>query len=260
MYKRTNIKPSVKKSGSVESASDRSMSPNDVLAIKENKPTIIKNNRQQVIPKRNIASKSESVKTGITKPKPATKTSSKSAAAAKTTPVKQTKATSNANTKLLSPRVRPNSAISKSAQKASSRSPCTPADTKTVNPSWKVPSVSPTIGRPSTIKPLPGRGGPKKQRKLYNPPTLFSLCKTAVSDIVAPPEVDEDAKDFLKRRLFSQALFGTVWDVLCSPQSIILTWILEVQFVLSRRYLLLFKSLHPTFSVLYHVIAFLDID
>ena len=72
----------------------------------------------QVIPKRNIASKSESVKTGITKPKPATKTSSKSAAAAKTTPVKQTKATSNANTKLLSPRVRPNSAISKSAQKA----------------------------------------------------------------------------------------------------------------------------------------------
>ena len=53
----------------------------------------------QIIPKK---TKSDNVKTGITKPKPTTKSSTKSAI--KTSPVKQTKASSNANSKL--PRVK----------------------------------------------------------------------------------------------------------------------------------------------------------
>ena len=57
----------------------------------------------QIIPKK---TKSDNVKTGITKPKPTTKSSTKSAI--KTSPVKQTKASSNANSKL--PRVKTGSA------------------------------------------------------------------------------------------------------------------------------------------------------
>lgn len=88
-------------------------------------------------------------------------------------------------------------------------------DTKMAKATWKVPSVRSPIGKAmSPIKPLPGRGGPKKQKKVYNPPTLFSLCRTAVSNIITPPEVEEEAKEFIKRRIYSQTLYGTLWDVL----------------------------------------------
>ncbi|XP_063694039.1 uncharacterized protein LOC134825763 [Bolinopsis microptera] len=219
MYKQTNIKKSVKKSGSLESASDRSVSPNDIMGANENKSSTVKN-RQQIIPKK---TKSDNVKTGITKPKPTTKSSTKSAI--KTSPVKQTKASSNANSKL--PRVKtgsatpPTRANTKNLNSAKSppnlkaaKSPRSSNDPKAVNPNWKVPCVSPPLGKASPVKPLPGRGGPKKLKKVFNPPTLFSMCKAAVSSIVISPQVDEEAKEFLKRRLFSQALFGTVWEVL----------------------------------------------
>lgn len=230
--KRTTIpKVKVKKRDSLESESDRSLSPNDVSNAKENKPNL--HPAQQIVKKSHGSVKvrevrAHEVRTGIVKPNSVSRSASKIGTPTKPSPVKQScntpvKQTRGGNTRLQTPKSssatsRP-SIRDKDLKVASVRSPRVSADQpRPESPAWKVPHVANPIGKSTPVRTLPGRGGPRgtprKPKKVYNPPSLFSLCKTALTPLIPEPEVDVEAKDFLKRRLYSQALLGTIWDIL----------------------------------------------
>eukprot|EP00116_Pleurobrachia_bachei_P007479 sb/3467741/ len=169
-------RPLCKKSGSVDS-SDRSITPTE-NEVKENHPKTT-----------NI----KPVRTGVIK-----------------TPTKQTPTrTLKTPSRLASPRT----IKDKVSKTDSPRTPITRSATPKrggTSPHWKAPS-KPQEGF-GHVRPLPGRGGPRKQKKVYNPSSLFSLCQGAVTTLVVPSEVSEDVKDVIKRRVYNQAVLGTVWN------------------------------------------------
>jgi len=207
--KRTPVpKMIVKKSGSLGDDSDRSLSPTDIINVKENKPeqrlansnSLVKRTKPAVrsvssLPVKKSVSKAPVPKQSITKP--TVKKPSQLSTPVRTSVKKTVSAKSNSEVK--------------KEQRCVSPTPSTPDSQH-----WKTAAVHTRQGvlaSSFSSRPLPTRGV-KKLKKVYNASSLLSLCKIAVGSVICEQELDVEAKENIKRRCLTQALMHKLWDTL----------------------------------------------